>query len=888
MRKNYSNKNIVTAIVFAFVLISTMKAQTVVTFTNAANAANPHLGTIQTWTVPPCVTTVTIEARGAQGGFNSSGTGGNGARMIGVFTVTPGQLLYVLAGKTPGLVTNTGHTYPGGGGGSFVGTGTSIATAMPMIAAGGGGGGESVSGDAAPVTTSGTGGSPGTNGNGAPSSQCGGGGGGFFTSGGNDQLYAFIGGSGFRQGGNGGTASTTYSNSGYAPGGFGGGAPANYVGSCNLRGGNGGGYSGGSGYGTAYWQAGTAGGSFNGGTNQTNTAGFQTGHGLVNISYFQGVQMISNATPSAVCNGTATSLNAASMVSYTWLPVGTFLGSNNATVTHVPSSTTQYTVLGTNSSGCTSTAVINVIVTNAVPVLSVVSSTNQTCFGKTATLTASGAVTYTWTNGVTNGVSFLPQATTAYTVSGENGCGITTAVSTISVDPLPMTIVSTHTAVCANKTATLSVTAAATSYTWAPGNIVNSNSVLIVSPQVNTIYTVSATDGTCSGVVNVSIQSDPVPTVNASASSTVICPGGSITLSVTGGSNYTWTPGNQNGSSIVVNPAISTLYNVVGDNAFGCLGSAQQVIVVGAPPNVVVSASNFSVCSGSSSTLNATGANSFAWTNGPTTNNYAVTPMATTIYTVVGTDNNNPCTAQRTLEIAVITPSMDVTGNTTICKGGSTNLTGTGVTSYTWAHVGISGAMTNVSPVSNTSYTLNGVISVPGLDCPTSKVVSVVVNSNPVITVVPTRTSMCVKETNTLTVTGADSYTWANTNTVVTANTLTITSSNATVLVYSVTGVNAQNCSSTVNYAINISACTGINELTGVNQITIYPNPNNGEFVISADKEMSLNLINELGQVVKQINVSDKNDHKVSISNLSNGIYFIVGEGVNKKIMVSK
>ena len=67
----------------------------------------------------------------------SSGTGGRGARMVGDFAVTAGQVLSVLVGQCPGSTT----LYPGGGGGSFVALGASYATAIPMIVGGGGGGG---------------------------------------------------------------------------------------------------------------------------------------------------------------------------------------------------------------------------------------------------------------------------------------------------------------------------------------------------------------------------------------------------------------------------------------------------------------------------------------------------------------------------------------------------------------------------------------------------------------------------------------------------------------------------------------------------------------------------------------------------------------------------
>jgi len=249
----------------------------------AATAPAPftYTGSVQSYTIPNGVTSITINAKGASGGYVSGATAGHGASMTGTFSVTPGQTLWILAGQSPGLTTS----FPAGGGGSFVGVGASLATATPLIAAGGGGAAYSTStGTNAPITTSGTGTSPGTAGNGAPAGSCSGGGGGFYTSGGTDALYGFTGGAGFRQGGAGGIPTSLYTSS-YQAGGFGGGAPANYVGSCNQQAGNGGGYSGGSAFSTTLNTVGNAGGSFNGGTNQTNLAGNNNGNGVVTITF---------------------------------------------------------------------------------------------------------------------------------------------------------------------------------------------------------------------------------------------------------------------------------------------------------------------------------------------------------------------------------------------------------------------------------------------------------------------------------------------------------------------------------------------------------------------------------------------------------------------------
>jgi len=250
-----------------------------------------YTGTIDSWVVPAGVTSVTIDARGAEGSYNTSSSQnpGLGATMIGDFTVTPGETLSILVGQQ---YHDTGGN--GGGGGSFV----VDALNNPLVVAGGGGG-SSDTNDSADKhgqvgTTGGTGagggGLGGTAGNGGAigASFAAGAGGGLLTDGA-DGWTANSGGDAFVNGGAG-------ANVGYGIGGFGGGGN----GSGYSVGGGGGGYSGG-GAGSNSTGGGVGGGgaSFNAGTNQVNTGGDNTGHGIVIISY-------GGATTTALENGIGT------------------------------------------------------------------------------------------------------------------------------------------------------------------------------------------------------------------------------------------------------------------------------------------------------------------------------------------------------------------------------------------------------------------------------------------------------------------------------------------------------------------------------------------------------------------------------------------------------
>ncbi len=242
-----------------------------------------YSGSIQTWSVPSGVSSITIEAWGAQGGGSY---GGRGARMRGTFSVSPGDGLKILVG---GQGITSGWLMSGGGG-SFVSTDTNT----PLVVAGGGGGadlsGTNQNGTTseagqdgyAPSYSSASGGTGGNGGNSTGGTGHGGGGGGFTTSGsGTSAGTAFI------LGGAGGVGS---GGDARINGGFGGGGGAvhNYTGSQYWGGGAGGGYSGGGAScasGAGATQRAGGGGSYNSGTDQSNSSGIRTGNGRVVIRW---------------------------------------------------------------------------------------------------------------------------------------------------------------------------------------------------------------------------------------------------------------------------------------------------------------------------------------------------------------------------------------------------------------------------------------------------------------------------------------------------------------------------------------------------------------------------------------------------------------------------
>ncbi len=132
-----------------------------------------------------------------------------------------------------------------------------------------------------------------------------------------------------------------------------------------------------------------------------------------------------------LCDGDQTSLNGAGAVTYAWSG-----GVTDGDLFTPVVGTTTYTVTGTDANSCINTDDIDVLV-NALPIVD--AGADQTvCDGLTVTLNGSGAVSYTWDGGITDGVSFTPLVgTTTFMVTGTDGntC-VNTDVVDVTVDPL--------------------------------------------------------------------------------------------------------------------------------------------------------------------------------------------------------------------------------------------------------------------------------------------------------------------------------------------------------------------------------------------------------------------------------------------------------------------
>jgi len=435
-----------------------------------------------------------------------------------------------------------------------------------------------------------------------------------------------------------------------------------------------------------------------------------------------------NATASSVivCVGQSFNLgvNATAGATYDWSGPTSYTNNvqNPVIASAALSNSGTYTV--TVSAGtCTAVDTISVnVVSN--PTITVSAAT--LCVGASATLTANGAATFTWTpaTGLSTSsgsvVTCNATSTTIYTITGAVGtCSAIPGTSTVTVNPTP-TVTVNNASSCSSTSVTITASGANT-YSWTPatGLSATTGSMVIANPGASTNYTVTGTDvNGCIASATLTVLNSPSITTTVTTSS-VTCNGlsnGSGTVAASGGTGaftYSWSPfGGTNSSATNI---LAGTYTCVVTDGIGC--TAITTVTVTQPASMSVSVTSGVICAGQSYTLNAVAAGgtvpyNYIWNGGAFTGNpYVVTLASAASYTVVATDANGCTVTDASIVVAVRPPLQVTVGDAYICAGNSGTLTanasgGDGTYTYNWMPGNLNGSSVSVSPASTTIYTV--------------------------------------------------------------------------------------------------------------------------------------------------------------------------------------
>ena len=318
-----------------------------------------------------------------------------------------------------------------------------------------------------------------------------------------------------------------------------------------------------------------------------------------------------------------------------------------------------YYVTETNISGCESKYASIILDIVAQPNVTLTASGNNVCLNDSLFLSASGASSYSWNNGVVSpsqGITASVTGLNNFTVIGSdlNGCLDTASIS-VQVNQLPNVVASSaFNSICLGDSILISASGAL-NYQW--GNGVQSSNQY-VSPTLigSNSYVVAGSDvNSCSNLDTISITVNSLPIAQVTASDTNICINDTITLTSSSASNYQWSNGSNSQSQTLTisSPGTSVFTVTIFDNN-SCSARDSVSVNVNNNPIISASANNNNICIGDNVTLSALGAVNYQWDNGVTTSTQVITPStaATLTYTVVGTDINS-CSANAQVNIIV-------------------------------------------------------------------------------------------------------------------------------------------------------------------------------------------------------------------------------------------
>jgi hypothetical protein len=536
-----------------------------------------------------------------------------------------------------------------------------------------------------------------------------------------------------------------------------------------------------------------------------------------------------SASTNVSCNGgtngsaTVSPTGGTSPYAYQW-------SNGRTTATNAGIAAGTYTVTVTDANACVKTS--SATITQPTELLTPISTqTNVSCNGGTngsATVSPTGGTpsySFIWSNGRTTASNAgIAAGTYTVTVTDANACTKTQSVTITQPSALIASISSQTNVACnggTNGAATVSPSGGTAPYTyqWSNGRTTASNAGI-----ASGTYTVTVTDANaCTKTQSTTITQPTELQASISGQNNVTCNGGtngSATVSATGGTTpyaYQWS----NGRTTAANVGIAAgTYTVTVTDGNVCIKTQSVTITepVAFTLNTSISENSGtpndgSICANEIVTITATGASTYAWSNGATTAAITINPGTTTTYTVTATVGTCSLTDARTISVLsnpTASTSVTETSGTTnndgeICNGATATITATGGTSYAWS-TGETTAAISSSPSSSTTYTVT-VTNANGCTATTNRLLTVNALPTPSISVAETSGTtnndgtICNGASATLTASGGTAYAWSTA-----ATTAAISPSPTTTTTYTVTVVNNNGCSATTTSTVTVTS----------------------------------------------------------------------------------
>lgn len=301
---------------------------------------------------------------------------------------------------------------------------------------------------------------------------------------------------------------------------------------------------------------------------------------------------------------------------------------------------------------------------------------------------------------------------------------------------------------------------------------------------------------------------------------------------VSGATSYSWSlPGGWSGSSttnvINVIPNSTGILTVSAVNS--CGAGTGQTLNITINPQPTISVNSGSICLGQSFTMSPSGASTYTFSSGSS----VVSPTTNTNYTVTGSSSIGCVSTTGAISSIIVNPAPTANAGTSQsinCVMPSVSLNGSGLTTYTWSGPGIVSGGNTPNPTVNAIGTYSLIGSSGGCNSINTATVLVTANMTPPnLTITATSNTVCAGNSVTISVSGANTYSWSTGSTNSSITVAPTISTN-----YIVTGTNSINgCSNSTNNFINVNPLPTINANTS-NSIICGP-PFQGTSTLTAN-----------------------------------------------------
>ncbi len=512
-------------------------------------------------------------------------------------------------------------------------------------------------------------------------------------------------------------------------------------------------------------------------------------------------------------------------------------GKSNNRIDIRPSSTTTYSVIGTDANGCSN---VDSFTVNVRPIPQVtIDGDYAVCEGEEAEIyvvaseNTSPLNIYTWRSegeiiGSTDTINPIINTTQSINlyVMDIYGCD-NTASTTIKSKPIPSLVVTPHDTVCTGRSVSL-IVAGANAYEWINNgtSIENETNTLTKNmdvPGSQWFKVRGTTDGCTSDWYDMDVEVVTHPSIRIEGDKDV-CINDYATLRASGISKgtYIWSEGTQN-DSIVTKPMSTTTYSVIGYDQYGCEGTAEMEVRVNFPPEISIDGPK-TVCSDKGDltlTVNNRSAQplTYTWDDDETNHNqiredHISSPKS---YRVEAIDANGcKSYAEHTVSITK-NPKITLTGNMNVCENEQIVISAFGsATDYLWSNGNKTNQLnilaefdytTAIGDKSTKSFRVYGSLN----GCESHADTTVIINKKPQLSY-EGNTVICQGDKLEIKGLGAQLYSWSNGTNAQILETRPITNTR-----YTMTGISENGCRNAIDIPI-----------------TVYPQP---QFTISGDNQ---------------------------------------------------